>query len=163
MVFVMARAEPKSRPIRLPALGAAGMIALAALSLGACTAVHVARTAFGPLQYDKSSPAAGAIATTDVRKLPYPSFLQVPSQPEDVRPTTAWNNNMFEALAARRQMDAFEVVFPQKLYGAEAFAQETRSLAAPPLTPEEVQAQTERAKAFATEGQARATPPSPAR
>jgi hypothetical protein len=159
----MVRAEPKSPSVHSTAR-AVGTIALAALGLGlGLGACSVTRTAFGPLQYDKSSPAAGAIATTDVSKQPYPSFLQVPSQPEDVRPTTAWNRNIFDTLAARRQLEAFQMVYPQTLYGAEAFAQESRALAAAPLTPEEIQAQADRAKAFAAEGQARATPPSPAR
>jgi hypothetical protein len=155
----MASPEPARRPNRLSAFVAAGTIALAGLGLGAC---GVARTAFGPLQYDKSSPAAGAIATTDVSKQAYPSFLQVPSQPDDVRPTSAWNRNIFDTLAARRQMEAFQVTFPQTLYGAEAFAQESRALAAPPLTPAEVEAQADKSKAFAAEGRARAKPPSPA-
>jgi hypothetical protein len=147
------------RPIRLSAFAAAGTIALAAVNLGAC---GVARTAFGPLQYDKASPAAGAIATTDVSGQAYPSFLQVPSQPDDVRPISAWNRNIFDTLAARRQMEAFQVTFPQTLYGAEAFAQESRALAAPPLTPEEVQAQADKSQAFVAAGRARAKPPSPA-
>jgi hypothetical protein len=156
----MAPSVPLRRPIRLPAYGAAAaVIALAGTGLGACS---VARTAFGPLQYDKSSPAAPAIAATDVSKQAYPSFLQVPSQPDDVRPIAAWNRNIFETLAARRQIEAYQVTQPQTLYGAEAFAQEAKIEAAPPLTPEQTKVQNDRSKAFVTEGRARATPPSPA-
>ena len=155
----MARPEPMRQPTRLPATRAAAVVALAAISLGACSA---ARAAFGPLQYDKNSPAAGAIASTDVSKQPYPTFAQVPSQPDDVRPTTAWSRNIFDTLAARRQMEALQVVQPQTLYGAEAFAQQSRALAAPPLTSEQAKAQSDQSAAFAKEGRARAKPPSPA-
>ena len=142
----MALAAPPIRSPRPTAPLAAGTIALAALSLGACS---VARTALGPLQYDKSSPAAPAIASTSVQGVPYPSFLDVPSQPTDVRPVTAWNRNIFDTLAARRQLEAYQVAFPQAFYGAEAFAQEARAEATPPPAP--------------NEAKARATTPSPAR
>ncbi len=155
----MARPAPMRHPTRLPAIRAAAVGALAAICLGACS---VTRTAFGPLQYDKNSPAAGAIASTDVSNQPYPTFAQVPNQPDDVRPTTAWSRNIFDTLAARRQMEALQVVQPQTLYGAEAFAQQARAQAAPPLTPEQTKAQNDRSAAFAKEGRARAKPPSPA-
>ena len=135
------------------------MVVLVATGLGACS---VTRTAFGPLQYDKTSAAAPAIASTDVSKQAYPSFLQVPSQPDDVRPTVAWNRDIFDTLAARRRMEAFQVAFPQTLYGAEAFAQQGRAEAAPPLTPDQASALGDKSAAFAKEGRARATPPSPA-
>jgi hypothetical protein len=156
-VFPMARPEPMRRPTRPPAFGAAAAIALVAVGLGACS---VARTAFGPLQYDKTSPAAPAIASTDVSGQPYPTFAQVPSQPDDVRPTSAWNRNIFDVLAARRQMEAYQVVQPQTLYGAEAFAQQGRAEAAPPPAPEPAPADQ---AAAAKEARERATPPSPAR
>src|SRR4051812_19239 len=104
--------EPLIRSSRTSAVLAAGAIACAGLGLGAC---GVARTAFGPLQYDKTSPAGGAIASTSVKDVPFPSFLDVPSQPTDVRPVSAWNRNIFETLNARRQMEAFVVTYPQSL------------------------------------------------
>lgn len=137
---------------------AAGVIALAA-GLGACS---VARTAFGPLQYDKTSPAAGAIASTSVAGQPYPTFAQVPSQPDDVRPISAWSRNIFDTLAARRQVEALQLVQPQTLYGAEAFAQQAQAEVAPPLTPEQAKAQGDKSAAFAKDGRERATRPSPA-
>ncbi|MGZ3278762.1 MAG: hypothetical protein ACXWKT_11360 [Caulobacteraceae bacterium] len=155
----MARPAPMRHPTRLPATRAAAAVALAAISLGAC---GVTRTAFGPLQYDKTSPAAGAIASTDVSNQPYPTFAQVPSQPDDVRPTSAWNRNIFDTLAARRQMEALQVVQPQTLYGAEAFAQQARAEAAPPLTAAQSKAESDQSAAIAKEGRARAKPPSPA-
>ena len=150
--------EPRSS--RTTALFAASAIACAALGLGACS---VARTALGPLQYDKTSPAAGAIASASasVKDRPFPSFLDVPSQPDDVRPISAWNRNIFDTLAARRVNEAYQVANPQSLYGAEAFAQEGQALAAPPLTPDQAQALTDQSTAFAKEGQARAKRPSP--
>jgi hypothetical protein len=146
------------RPIRLPVICAAAAIALAAGGLGGCS---VARTAFGPLQYDKNSPAAGAIASTDVSKQAYPSFLQVPAQPDDVRPISAWNRNIFDLLAARRQMEAFQVVQPQTFYGAEAFAQQSRAEATPPKSEDDKSA-ADKAAALSAAARERATPPSPA-
>jgi hypothetical protein len=154
----MSRAARTTRPIRLPALCASAAIVLAAGGLGGCS---VARTAFGPLQYDKNSPAAAAIASTDVSKQAYPSFLQVPSQPDDVRPIAAWNRNIFDLLAARRQMEAFQVAYPQTFYGAEAFAQQSRIDATPPK-PEDDKSAADKAAALSTATRARATPPSPA-
>ena len=154
----MAGPEPLRCPIRPHALGAAAAIALAVGGLGGCS---VARTAFGPLQYDKNSPAAGAIATTDVSKQAYPSFLQVPPQPNDVRPIAAWNRNIFDLLAARRQMEAFEIAYPQTFYGAEAFAQEARAQAIPPK-PEDDKSASDKAAALSAAARERATPPSPA-
>ena len=136
---------------------AAGAIACAALSLSACS---IGRTAFGPLQYDKASPAAGAIASTSVKDRPYPSFLDVPSQPDDVRPISAWNRNIFDTIAARRVNEAYQVSNPQSLYGVEAFAQEGQAQAAPPLSADQAQALSDQSTAFAKEGQARAKRPS---
>lgn len=155
----MATLAPPTRSPRPTALAAAGALVLAALALSACS---VARTALGPLQYDKSSPAAPAIASTSVKGQGYPSFLDVPSQPTDVRPVSAWNRNIFDTLAARRQIDAFQVTYPQTLYGAEAFAQQARAEAVPPLSPDQVKAQNDQTAAFAKDAQARATPPSAA-
>jgi hypothetical protein len=154
----MARAKPAKRLIRLPAFSAAAAIALAGLSLCGCTA---ARAAFGPLQYDKNSAVAGTIATTDVSKQAYPGFLQVPPQPDDVRPISAWNRNIFDLLATRRQIEAFQVVQPQTFYGAEAFAQQARAEATPPK-PIDDKSASDKAAALAKEARERATPPSPA-
>lgn len=142
----MSRPFPTRRSIRLPVFGAA--VAVACTGLGACS---VARTALGPLQYDKNSPAAGAIATTDVSKQAYPSFLQVQPQPDDVRPISAWNRNIFDLLATRRQMEAYQLAFPQTLYGGEALVQQSQVEATPPPSPDAPNAPA-----------ARATPPSPA-
>ena len=153
MTRVMAPVSPLRPTIRLSALGAAAVIAC----LGGCS---VARTAFGPLQYDKKSAAAEAIATTDVSKQAYPSLLQVQPQPDDLRPISAWNRDIFATQAARRHMEAFQVAQPQTLYGSEAFAQDSRALATPPPEPDQVPAGSSKAPASA--GPARATPPSPA-
>ena len=148
---------PKRLPIRPPALGVAA-IALVGVGLAGC---GVTRTAFGPLQYDKSSPAAPAIASTDVSNQPYPTFAQAPSQPDDVRPIAAWNRNILDMIAARRQLDAFPVAYPQTFYGAEAFAQQARIDATPPPPPAGASAET--SAALAKDTRERATPPSPAR
>lgn len=154
------RLQPRPSRRAAPVAGATLCAALgAALILQGCS---VARTAFGPLQYEKTSPAAGAIASTSVKDKAYPSFLDVPSQPDDVRPISAWNRNIFDTLAARRVNEAYQVANPQILYGAEAFSQEGQAEVAPALTPEQAQAMADQSAAFAKEGQARAKPPSPA-
>jgi hypothetical protein len=149
---------PPIRSLRPSAVLAAGAMALAAAMLGGCGAT---RTAFGPLQFDKSSPAAPAIASTSVAGKPYPSFLDVPNQPTDVRPVSAWNRNIFDTLAARRQLEAFQVAYPQTLYGAEAFAQEARAEATPPPPPPPAPDSAKAPVAPPAPG-ARATRPSPA-
>ena len=155
----MFRLAPTQPSIRLPALGAAAF-ALVAVSLGGCS---VARTALGPPQYDKSSPAAPAIAAASVAGLPYPTFTQVPSQPDDVRPIAAWNRNILDMVAARRQLDAFQVAFPQTFYGAEAFAQQAKIDVEPPPAPTGAQTPAGAAAALAKDAKERATPPSPTR
>ena len=135
-------------------------IVLTCVALGAC--ISLPRNPYGPLPIDLTSPISADIRSISVKKAAYPSFLQVPSQPTDVRPITAWNRNMFEVLAERRQNEALVIVFPQTLYGAEAFAQDGRAQVAPALTAAEADALTEKSRAFAQDGRARATPPSPA-
>ena len=138
----------------------AAAIALAGAALSAC--VSLPRNPYGPLPIDVTSPVSADIRGTSVKTMAWPSFLQVPSQPTDVRPITAWNRNMFAMLAERRQSEAAVIVFPQTLYGAEAFAQDGRAEVAPPLTEAEATGLTDKSAAFAATGRARATPPSPA-
>jgi hypothetical protein len=154
----MARPQP-TRPPAFPAAAIALVFGLGAAGLCGCSAT---RAAFGPLQYDKDSPAASAIASTNVSAQAYPSLLQVPPQPDDVRPISAWNRNIFDMLAARRRMDAFQVAFPQTLYGAEAFAQQAKIDAAPPALSEDAKTEGDKAAANAKQARERATPPSPA-
>jgi hypothetical protein len=137
---------------------------VAAIVLAAAVAgcVSLPRNPYGPLPIDLTSPVATDIRKMDVSKAAYPSFLQVPSQPTDVRPTSAWNKDEFQILAERRRNTAIETAYPQTLYGAEAFAQQSRAEAAPPLTPEEAAAMKDKSAAFAAQQRARATPPSPA-
>ena len=99
-------------------------------SLSAC--VSLPRNPYGPLPIDLRSPVSADIRSTSVKATPWPSFLLVPSQPTDVRPITAWNRNMFDILAERRQSQAMVIVFPQTLFGAQAFAQSGRARATPP-------------------------------
>ena len=135
---------------------------MALAGAGLCACVSLPRNPYAPLPVDLTSPVAADIRSIDLKTAAYPSFLQVPGQPTDVRPTSAWNRNIFAMLAERRQSDALSVVFPQTLYGAEAFAQDGRASVAPSLTPAEANALTDRSAAFAQSGRARATPPSPA-
>ena len=142
------------------AISRAAAIVLAGAALSAC--VSLPRNPYGPLPIDLTSPVSADIRSVNLKGAAYPSFLQVPSQPTDVRPISAWNRNMFAVLAERRQSEALVVVSPQILYGAEAFAQQGRAEVAPALTADEAAALTDRSVAFAATGRARATPPSPA-
>jgi hypothetical protein len=135
-------------------------IVLAGVALGAC--VSLPRNPYGPMPLDLTSPVSADIRSINVKGAAYPSFLQVPSQPTDVRPISAWNRNMFAVLAERRQSEALVMVFPQTIYGAEAFAQDGRAQVAPALTAAEAAALTDKSTAFAETGRARATAPSPA-
>jgi hypothetical protein len=108
-----------------------------------------------------TSPIAGDIQKMDLKTAGYPSFINVPQRPLDVRPTSAWTRNIYNTLRLRRQMQALQELYPQTLYGGGAFAQENRALAAAPLTPEQAAAQAERTAAFIKSGRERATPPSP--
>ncbi len=137
-------------------------VAVALAGAGLCACVSLPNNPFGPLPVDLTSPISADIRSTDVKTAAYPSFLQVPSQPTDVRPVSAWNRNIFDMLAERRQNQALVIVFPQTLYGAEAFAQVGRSEVVPALTAAEAAALTDKSAAFAKTGRARATAPSPA-
>ena len=86
----------------------------------------------------------------------------MPSVPQDVRPVTAWTRNIYNTLRERRQSQALEVVYPQSLYGAQAFAEEQRLKAAPPITPAQAAAQTDATAKFAKAQRDRAKAPSPA-
>lgn len=142
----------------LPAAQAV-VLALGCASLCAC--VSLPRNPYGPLPIDPASPVSADIRSISVKGSAFPSFLQIPSQPTDVRPISAWNRDIFDMLAERRQSQALSIAFPQILYGAEAFAQDGRSEVAPALSPAEAAALADRSAAFAQAGRARATPPSP--
>jgi hypothetical protein len=135
-------------------------VALAAASL--CGCVDLPKGPFTPPPPDVTSPIAGDILKLDLKTAGYPSFVNVPQRPLDVRPTSAWTRNIYNTLRARRQMQALQELYPQTLYGGGAFEQENRALAAPPLSPEEAAARAEQTAAFSKSGRERATPPSPA-
>jgi hypothetical protein len=135
----MAKARATSN--RLDLARARSLTGLAAvLALGGCA--NLPSGPFAQPPADVTSPIAAELRAANPAGAPYPSFLQVPEAPQDVRPTTAWTRNIYNTLRLRRQMRAVAVMYPQSLYGAEAFAKEARSKAAPPVTPAEAAAQT---------------------
>jgi hypothetical protein len=136
------------------------MTAAIALGMGGCT--HLDHLPLTEPPADLRSPLAGDLKQLDLKTAAYPSFLQMPNQPTDVRPVVAWNKDIFATLAARRVVKAEEIANPQTLYGAEAFAQDQRAAVQPALTAQDVQAQSDRTSAFTQQTRGRAKPPSPA-
>jgi hypothetical protein len=147
--------DPRVRTAAVTAAAAA-----ACLGRGACA--NLPEGPFAPPPVDVTSPIAADIQKLDPKHAAYPSFLGIPPQPDDVRPASAWTRNIFDTLRTRREAQAQVVVYPQTLYGAEAFAQEAKAKAAPPISPAEATAQADKTSAFAKAQKARAKPPSPA-
>ncbi len=138
----------------------AGSLALAGLGLGACA--DLPKYPFAQPPVDVTSPLAEDLRQVNPTNAAYPSFRQVPDMPTDVRPATAWTRNIYNTLRLRRQMQAQQVLYPQSLYGTEAFAQEERNKAAAPLTPAQAAANADKTAAFAKSQRDRAKAPSPA-
>jgi hypothetical protein len=156
--FVRSFRRTWSRPAPFAAL--AGAMALAGLGLGGCG--HIPNYPFYQPPVDVTSPIAADIRKTNPATAPYPSFLSLPPQPQDIRPATAWTRNIYNTLRLRRQQQAMAVLYPQSLYGTEAFAKEERSKAAAPITPAQAAAQTDKTAQFAKDQRDRAKAPSPA-
>lgn len=153
--FVQFIREFGSRQASMAAVGAA---AVAAAGLAGCA--DLPSRPFTPPPPSLTSPLAADIQAYNARKTAYPGWISMPSQPVDVRPASAWTRNIYNVLRERRQMQALQVLYPQSLYGAEAFAKEQRSRAAAPLTPEQATAQRDQTAAFARQTRERAKPPS---
>jgi hypothetical protein len=156
--FVRSLLRTWSRPAPLAAL--AGAVALTGLGLGGCA--HLPSYPFYQPPVDVTSPIAEDIRKASPDTEAYPSFLSVPPLPQDVRPVSAWTRNVYNTLRERRQSQAMTVLYPQSLYGAEAFAQEQRLKAAPPMTPAQAAAQSDATAKFAKDQRDRAKAPSPA-
>jgi hypothetical protein len=129
------------------------------LSLGGC--VDLAREAARPQPPEVTQPLAADLARRHANPAAYPAFFEVPGQPTDLRPKSAWTRNIYNTLRLRRQLAALEALNPQSLYGAQAFAQVGRLRAEPPPTAGSSTAQGDQTADFAQQGRARATPPSP--
>ena len=161
--FVRSLMRTWSRPAPLAALsGAVALAGLGLVSLGLGGCVHAPSYPFYQPPVDVTSPIAEDIRKSNLSTEAYPSFLAVPAVPQDVRPATAWTRNIYNTLRERRESQAMAVLYPQSLYGAEAFAQEQRLRAAPPITPAEAAAQSEKTSKFAKDQRDRAKAPSPA-
>ena len=117
------------------------------------------KLAFGaPTAVDPTSPLAAEVRAASKDKSAYPRFADVPPAPTDVRPATAWTRNVYDTLQQRRRQTALDALYPQILFGTEAWAKAARAEAVVPPTPEQ-SAQTE---AYAKALRDRATPPPPA-
>ncbi len=134
---------------------------LAAFAVLAGGCAHLPSGPFPQPPVDVTSPLAAQIRQVNPPSAPYPSFLSVPSRPQDVRPATAWTRNIYNTIRLRRQMRALALLNPQELYGAEAFAKQARQQVAAPMSPEEAAAQSEKSNRLAKELRDRAKAPSP--
>ena len=155
--FVRSFRRTSSRTASLAAL--AGSLALAGLGLCGCATPSYP---FSQPPIDVTSPLAEDLRKTNPAGAAYPSFVSMPSAPDDVRPASAWTRNIFDTLRTRRETQEMSVIYPQTLYGTEAFAKEERSKAAAPISPAEAAAQSEKTAQFAKGQRDRAKAPSPA-
>lgn len=151
-------ASVRSRRRARQGLLAAGALWLGATGLSGCVRFP---NAFPEPSLAVTSPLSAELKAQDLKHAGFPAFFNIPDRPTDIRPASAWTRNVYNTLRLRRQNAALEALYPQTLYGAQAFAQENRARAAAPTTPAEVAAQAAQTAAFAKEGRARATPPSP--
>jgi hypothetical protein len=138
---------------------APGMALAGLLGLGGCAQLPTYPFAQPPI--DVTSPIAEELRQSNPAHAPYPSFLQVPDVPQDVRPATAWTRNIYNTLRLRRQMRALEVLYPQTLTDSQGFLDENKKKAMAPMTPAEAAAQSDQTNAFAKGQRDRAKAPSP--
>ncbi len=126
------------------------------LCLGGC--VDLPSMVFKPPPVDLTSPIAKDIEAASLAKGAYPRFANVPATaPPDIRPGSAWSNNIYDTLNLRRQQQALAALYPQTLFDTEGFAQSNRAKVVAPPAPGGA-AQTDD---YAKAQRERATPPSP--
>ena len=157
VVFLMAQ---RTRTV-LQGSMAAVALAIAAACVGLSACANLPDGPFAQPAVDVRSPLAEDIKKMGPESTVYPAFLSVPPTPTDLRPNTAWSRNIFDTLRTRRELQLQAVVYPQTLYGAEAFAKDNKAKAAAPITPEQAAATADKTKSFAKEQKARAKAPSP--
>jgi hypothetical protein len=141
------------------AAASAGRVAFAvaiACALSGC--VDLPSYVFKPPPVALTSPIAQDIQAASAAKGAYPKFSETPpSPPPDIRPGSAWSNNIYDTLQLRREQEALAALYPQTLFDTEGFAEANRAKAVAPPPPA-VAIQTE---AYAKAQRERATPPSP--
>ncbi|MDB5458997.1 MAG: hypothetical protein JWO72_738 [Caulobacteraceae bacterium] len=160
MADALARSFRRTLSRAAPGAALAGVLALGGIGLGGCVQLNYP---FAQPPVDVTSPIAEDLRKANPAGAPYPSFLQVPEVPQDVRPTTAWTRNIYNTLRLRRQMRAMAVIYPQTLKDPEGFLQDNKKKALAPLTPAEAAAQSDKTDQFAKDLRDRAKAPSPAR
>jgi hypothetical protein len=136
-----------------------------ALAAGCATSAcaGVSKLDFGSrATVDPSSPLAAEVQAASRAKEAYPRFADVPPAPTDVRPASAWSRNIYDTLQLRRQQSALAALYPQTLFGTDAWAKATRAEAVAPPTPREAAAVEAPTEAYAKSLRERATPPPPA-
>ncbi len=156
--FVRSFRRTSSRTAALGAL--AGSLVLAGFGLGGCATPSYP---FAQPVADVTSPLAEELSKVNRADATYPSFVSMPEAPQDVRPATAWTRNVFDTLRTRRETQGMSVIYPQTLYGTEAFAKEERSKAEALPTHAEAAALSDKTAKFAKDQRDRAKAPSPAR
>ena len=145
-----------SRSARRPAIGLAALATTCAL--GGCSLPDMV---FQPPPVDLTSPVAKEVAEASAANSPYPRFRDMPEAPKDIRPASAWTNNIYNVLRLRRQMQALAELYPQTLHDTDNFAAAQRSRVAVPTSPADTAAQEAATAQFAAAQRERAKPPSP--
>jgi hypothetical protein len=112
---------------------------------------------FHDAKVDPRSPIAAEVARTVRPNAPFPTFVDFPKTPTDVRP-----RRMYGRAAAQTSLDAVAIVAGTAdstwtLTDSEGFAAQARADAGPQLAPPDPTDTT----AFANDQRARATPPPP--
>jgi hypothetical protein len=141
----------------------AALLAIAAgLAVGASACVlpsKVRNASNSPI--DPNSPVARDVAYASKHPGPYPSFSDIPSLPDDLRPASAWRAAVMDTQRRRAELDAQVAALPPPQTGTEAYAAQHRAKLAGEsgdAAPPDAAQQTE---AFAQSLRERATPPPP--
>lgn len=140
----------------------AALCAVAAVALAGCAETSKLNPmAEGPI--NPASPVAGDIVKAEHTPGPYPTFLQVPPVPKDVRPASAWRASVAETLGWKRQTQAEAAAIPFTLVvgDADSWAQVERAKIPASEMDAPATDASQQAEAFAAAARARATPPPP--
>jgi hypothetical protein len=137
--------------------GMTGLALTAALILCGCASETdmAARSKIPP-----NSPLTAAIAAAKAEPLPAPTFRDIPMNPPDVRPATAWEQSATALEGANRELVAVAAI-PVELPDPEAWGKRTAAaVGLDSITPPGPNNAAE-LEAYARELRERATPPPP--
>lgn len=126
----------------------------AGASLGAC----VPGNPFATAPVDPNSPIAAEVARAAKSNKTYPTFVQIPPTPTDVRPPQAWAGAVAGVQSARTELERQTAPETWTLKRTEAFAADAQAAVGAEDGPAARDGDTD---AFSRKSQERATPPPP--